>query len=32
MFDYIDQSSTPTFPIGLVEIESDFIFRSLETA
>ena len=31
MFDYIDQSCTPSFPIGLVKTESDFIVRSVET-
>ena len=28
---YIDQLRTPSFPIGLVKTESDFIVRSVET-
>ena len=28
---YIDQLRTPSFPIGLVETESGFIVRSVET-
>ena len=28
---YIDQPHTPTFPVGLVKNESDFIVRSVET-
>ena len=28
---YIDQPRTPSFPIGLVKTESDFIVRSAET-
>ena len=31
MFYYIDQLCTPSFPIGLVKTESDFIVRSVET-
>ena len=31
MFYYINQHCTPSFPIGLVKIESDFIVRSVET-
>ena len=31
MFYYIDQSRTPTFPIGLVKTKSDFIVKSIET-
>ena len=31
MFYYISQSRTPSFPIGLVKTESDFIIRSVET-
>ena len=31
MFYYIDQPRTPSFPIGLVKTESDFIVRSVET-
>ena len=31
MLYYIDQPRTPTFPIGLVKTESDFIVRSVET-
>ena len=31
MFDYTDQSCTPSFPIGLVKTEFDFIVRSVET-
>ena len=31
MFYYMDQPRTPSFPIGLVKTESDFIFRSVET-
>ena len=31
MFYYINQPRTPSFPIGLVKTESDFIVRSLET-
>ena len=31
MFYYIDQACTPSFPIGLVKTESDFIVRSVET-
>ena len=31
MFYYIDQPRTPSFPIGLVKIESDFIVRSVDT-
>ena len=30
MFYYIDQLCTPSFPIGLVKTESDFIVRSIE--
>ena len=30
MFYYIDQSCTPSFLIGLVKTESDFIVRSVE--
>ena len=30
MFYYIDQPHTPSFPIGLVKTESDFIVRSVE--
>ena len=32
MFYYIEQPCTPSFPIGLVKIESDFIVRSVETS
>ena len=28
---YFDQPRTPSFPIGLVKTESDFIIRSVET-
>ena len=28
---YINQSHTPSFPIGFVKTESDFIVRSVET-
>ena len=28
---YIDQLPTPSFPIGLVKTESEFIVRSVET-
>ena len=31
MFHYIDQPRTPSFFIGLVKTESDFIVRSVET-
>ena len=31
MFDYINQSRTPSFPIELFKIESDLIVRSVET-
>ena len=31
MFYYINQPCTPSFPIGLVKTESDFIVRSIET-
>ena len=31
MFYYIDQPRTPSFTIGLVETESDFFVRSVET-
>ena len=31
MFHYIDQPHTPSFFIGLVKTESDFIVRSVET-
>ena len=31
MFYYIDQPCTPSFLIGLVKTESDFIVRSVET-
>ena len=31
MFYYINQSRTPSFPIGLVKTESDFFVRSVET-
>ena len=31
MFYCIDQPFTPSFPIGLVKTESDFIVRSVET-
>ena len=31
MFYYIDQPRTPSFPIGLVETESDVIVTSVET-
>ena len=31
MFYYIDQPHTPSFPIGLVKTESEFIVRSVET-
>ena len=31
MFHYIDQPRTPSFPIGLVKTESNFIGRSVET-
>ena len=30
MFYYIDQPSTPSFPIGLVKTKSDFIVGSVE--
>ena len=30
MFYYIDQPRTPSFPIGLVKTESDFLVRSVE--
>ena len=30
MFHYIHQPPTPSFPIGLVKTESDFIVRSVE--
>ena len=29
---YIDQLRTPSFPVGLVKIESAFIVRSVETS
>ena len=32
IFYYIDQPRTPSFPIGLVKTESDFIVRLVETA
>ena len=32
MFHYIDQPCTPSFPIGLVKTEFDFIVRSVETS
>ena len=32
MFYYINQLGTPSFPIGLVKTESDFIVRLGETA
>ena len=28
---YINQSGTPSFPIGLVKTKSDFMVRSVET-
>ena len=31
MFYYIDLPRTPPFPIGLVQTESDFIVRLVET-
>ena len=31
MFYYIDQPRIPSFPIGLVRIESGFIIRSVES-
>ena len=31
MFYYIEKLRTPSFPIGLVNIESDFIVRSVKT-
>ena len=31
MFYYVDQARTPSFHIGLVETESDFIVRFFET-
>ena len=31
MFYYINQPCMPSFPIGLVKTESDFIVRSVET-
>ena len=31
MLYYIDQPCTPSFPIGLVKTESDFIVRSVGT-
>ena len=31
MFYYIDQPHTPSFPIGFVKSESDFVVRSVET-
>ena len=31
MFYYIDQPCIPSFPIGLVKTESDFVVRSVET-
>ena len=31
MFCYFNQPCTPSFPVGLVKIESDFIVRSDET-
>ena len=31
MFYYIDQLRTPSFPMGLVKTESDFVVRSVET-
>ena len=31
MFYYISQPFTPSFPIGLVKIESDSMIRSVET-
>ena len=31
MFYYIDQPHSPSFPIGLVKVKSDFIVRSVET-
>ena len=31
MFYYIDQTHTPSFPIGLHKTESDFIVRPFET-
>ena len=31
MFYYIDRPRTPSFPIGSVKTESDFIVRSVET-
>ena len=31
MFYYVDQPPTPSFPIGLIKTEFDFIVRSVET-
>ena len=31
MFYYIDQPRTPSFPVGSIKTESDFIVRSVET-
>ena len=31
MFYYIDQLGTPSFPVGLLRIKSDFIVASVET-
>ena len=31
MFYYTDQHYTPSFPLGLVKYESDFIVKSVET-
>ena len=31
MFHYIDQLRTPSFPIGSIKTESNFIIRSVET-
>ena len=31
MFYYINQPRNPSFPIGLVKTETDFIVRSVET-
>ena len=31
MFYYINQFHTPSFPVGLVKTEPDFIVRSVET-
>ena len=31
MFYYINHPYTPSFPVGLVKTESDFIVRSVET-